>query len=176
MDTLGLDLKDVFKLALTMEKTGAEFYQQAAHHTEKPGERLMLLGLAGMESEHAAWIAKLQEQLLGPAPAATISTADKVVSEFLASWVKGRVIDPRPVEVEKLAKSEGLPGVFRHALGMEKDAIAFYTGLRSFLGSADAEGVIDKIIHEEQRHLAEICEASGCIHALRLKSLERSSV
>jgi rubrerythrin len=159
METLGLDLGDVLKLAITMEKTGAEFYRQAARHTDNLPQRLMLLGLAGMESEHAAWFAKLQEQLLGPAPAATISTADKAVSEFLASWVKGRVFDPRPVEVERIAKSEGLPGVFRHALGMEKDAIALYTGLRSFLGSADAEGLMDKIIREEQRHVAEIGSA-----------------
>lgn len=170
MDTLGLDIKDVFKLALAMEKTGAEFYREAAHLTDDLTQRLMLLGLAGMESEHAAWLAKLQEQLLGPTPTATISTADKVVSEFLASWVKGWLDNPLPVEVEKLVNSDGLPGVFRYALEMEKDTIAFYTGLCSFLGSADAEGVMDKIIREERRHVAEICEALGCERALKAKS------
>ncbi|MBI5526550.1 MAG: ferritin family protein [Deltaproteobacteria bacterium] len=170
MDTLGLDLGDVLKLAFTMEKTGAEFYCHAAHFTNNPTQHLMLLGLAGMESEHAVWIGSLQEQLLGPTPKATVSTADQVVSEFLDSWVKGKVFDPRPVEVEKLAKSEGLSGVFRYALGMEKDTIVFYSGLRSFLGSADAEGFIDKIIREEQRHLAEIGRALEDVDGSAVKS------
>jgi rubrerythrin len=157
MDTIGLQPEDVLGIAITMENDGVAFYTKAAHAAPQAAQRLMLLGLAAMEKEHAAGLVKLRERLVDQT--LRDSEVDAVVSEFLGSWLTGQVFDADVAEASQVAARGDVGDVLRMALTMEQAAISFYSGLRSYLASAGAEGLVDKILREEFGHVVALRNA-----------------
>jgi rubrerythrin len=65
----------------------------------------------------------------------------------------GRVFDVRSNPAEKLSGKESLKDIVQFAIGMEKDSIVFYLGVKDMVPSALGKDKIDAIIREEMRHI-----------------------
>jgi rubrerythrin len=141
-----------------METNGAEFYELAARSTRQTAARLMLHGLAAMENAHRAAFMSLKEQRGGDA-SATAPEVDAAVSGFLASWLDGEVFDKDKEKALAVARSGAMADVLRVAIQMEKDSIAFYTGLEKYVADDESEGTLNRIIKDELRHIADLNNA-----------------
>ena len=147
-------MEDVLELAIQMETNGAEFYELAAKNTPQAGARLMLNGLASMEKMHRAAFVNLKDGHAKAVPSG--SDVDAAVSSFLASWLDGEVFDRDTDKALAVARSGAIADVIRVAVRMEKDSISFYTGLKEYVADDEARGVLDRIIKEELRHVADL--------------------
>lgn len=155
MEVIGIELDDVLELAVQMETNGAEFYELAARSARQTAARLMLNGLAAMEKAHKAAFVSLKERRGSGAPGSD-PDVDAAVSSFLASWLDGEVFDRDTEKALAVARSGAMTDVLRVAIRMEKDSIALYTGLKQYMVDDEAEGVLDRIIKDEQRHVADL--------------------
>ncbi|MBM4319696.1 MAG: hypothetical protein FJ125_06995 [Deltaproteobacteria bacterium] len=158
MEVIGFHLDDVLDLAIQMETTGAEYYELAAKSTPQASARLMLNGLAAMEKAHKAAFISLKDRRGIGAPAGD-SDVDATVSSFLASWLDGEVFDRDREKTLEVARSGAMAGVLRVAIRMEKDSIALYTGLKEYAAADEAEAILDGIIKDELRHVADLNSA-----------------
>lgn len=157
METIGLQLVDVIDLAIQMEETAAEFYQTAGKAVRDVDKRSLLLGLAAVEKEHAATFARMKEKL--EASASVDSEVDALVAGFLSSWIEGEVSYTKPELATELARSGSLREILAKAVEMEKDSISFYSGLRSYVASSEAEEAVAEIMREELGHVVDLSKA-----------------
>jgi len=155
MEVIGFQLDDVLDQAIQMENNGAEFYELAASSAAKTAPRLLLKGLAAMEREHKAAFMAMKKRLSGGAD----TQADEDVSSFLAAWLKGEVSESDTKAASEVARSGTFADVLGVAVQMEKDSVAFYSGLRRYIADDEAEKVLDRIIKEELRHVADLDSA-----------------
>ncbi len=153
MDVLTVDFKapEVFDLARQMEAGGGEFYRHAALKFNDPDIKALLLKLAGMEDGHLAIFGKLKDCYLQRAPVVA-GDREAPLSDYLQSWVRGYVFTSDKKPLDRLAGMTELPEVLRLAMELEKDAIAFYAGLREMVREED-RWVINRIIDHELMHL-----------------------
>lgn len=157
METIGLHLVDVMDLAIRMEHTAAQFYQTAGEAVRDLEKRSLLLGLSAVEKEHAATFERMKESIEGNAP--PDSEVDALVAGFLSSWIEGEVSYTKPELATELARSGSLGEILAKAVEMEKDAISFYSGLRSYIASSDAEEAVAEIMREELGHVVDLSRA-----------------
>jgi len=70
--------------------------------------------------------------------------------------------------VERLTGREKAEDIFRMAIGLEKDSIVFYLGMKDAVPERLGRSKIDRIIKEEMVHIAIL---SGKLETLRHQSL-----
>lgn len=163
MEVIGFHLDDVLDLAIQMESNGSDFYELAARSAPQGPSRLLLGGLAAMERAHAESFRGMKQRQTA-ATKADDREVDEVVSGFLACCLDGEVFEADREKALEVARSSAMADVLRLAIRMEKDSIAFYAGLREFVADEAAEKLLEKIIKEELRHVAEL---SGALLQLR---------
>lgn len=155
MEVIGFRLDDVLDLAIQMETNGVEFYENAARSTPQGAGRLLLDGLAAMEKSHKAAFVSLKERRGIGTPAGD-SDVDAAISSFLTSWLDGEVFDRDMEKSLGVARSGAIVDILRVAIRMEKDSIAFYTGLREYVANDEAEPVLDWVIKDELQHVGDL--------------------
>ena len=153
-NAIGLAFEDLVDLVFQMETNGAAFYRTAAARSTDPEIRKVLTALQGMEEEHARVWAGVKADLGGPGP--IDREADETVSEYLRTWLSGAAFDKSPEEIAAIAGSESMPEVFKVAIGLEKETIAFYTGLRALVVDDLVLARLDGMTKEEIQHVAEL--------------------
>jgi rubrerythrin len=144
---------EVFEMALQMERNGAEFYRTAAAGAVDARRRDLLMGLSEMEVNHEHIFAKMREDLR---EAGEFSTADPddETDLYLQAVADKRVFDPIGRIPGTISGKEPLDQLLRTAIGLEKESILFYTGMREMLRGPSGRGKIDAIIREELGHVA----------------------
>lgn len=73
---------------------------------------------------------------------------------YLQALVEGQGFDVHRDPAEVLSGQEPLEEIFHIPIGMEKDSIAFYFGLRESVPPALGKDRIDAIVREEMKHIA----------------------
>lgn len=151
MDPMTVDFKaaEVFDLARQMEAGGGEFYRRAADKFGDPDIRALIVKLAAMEEGHHAIFGELKDCYLRKAPAAD---REVPLSDYLHTWVSGYVFASDKKPVDRLEGLTELSDVLRLAMELEKDAIAFYSGIRDMVREED-RWVVNRIIDHELMHL-----------------------
>ena len=152
---------EVFEMAEEMERGGARFYRKAAGGREGSEEGDALLGLAKMEDGHEVAFHALRMELTGDGSPGELDT-DGEVALYLDAFVAGHVFD-RGDPSALLKGDETLADVYRTAIGLERDSIAFYLGVRDLVPGDDGKEKVDHIIAEEMGHVRDL---SGRLKAL----------
>jgi rubrerythrin len=154
-------IDDVVAIAESFEASAAELYRQAAGESDRPEVRQTLLGLAEMEDGHLRALAELRRLLAGRPRAGEVDGRE---AELLEAWL-GRDVFPRGGSPSEGAhREQTVQGWLETAVAMEKESIAFYSGMRSLLAERH-RGMLDAIIEEEVYHLASL---SYLLRTLRL--------
>ena len=138
---------EVLQLAVEMERTGQGFYEALAGGCDDRRVASLCLRLAKEEAAHCSTFQKMLANASSAAPGRTLSDEQTLAAHELA---KSHVI-PDPEEVRKVGLGGHAKDAVAMAIGMEKDAIQFYTHMRPFVPGADAQ--IFAIIEQERRHL-----------------------
>ncbi len=151
MATLQFNADEIFIMAEQIERNGARFYRAAAKNNPSAGD--LLYGLAEMEDEHLAIFEQMHQALSARGVEAGVFDPEGEAAAYLSSLADPEVFDTNKDPAKLLKGSESVQEIIRIAIGLEKDSIAYYLGMRELvLGQSDKDQ-IELIIKEEMRHI-----------------------
>jgi rubrerythrin len=148
---------EVFEMAVHIEQNGVAFYQKAA--AKAPEEhRDFLLSLARMEEEHERLFKGMRKALSDVERQDTTYDPYQEALQYLNELADARGGEGDPKVAEALTGDESIEEILRIAVGLEKESILFYVGLKDLVPEELGHKNIDKIIAEERKHVVQISE------------------
>lgn len=150
------DADEVFEMAERIERNGAKFYRAAAE--KLPSVRQVLLDLAAMEDEHVKTFTDMRAQFSGREQEPMVIDPEGEAQMYLRLIADGSVFDVKADPTEGLKGRETAEEVLTMAIGLEKDSIAFYAGLKECVPPKAGKDKVEAIIREEFGHIAVLNE------------------
>lgn len=147
---------EVFEMAEQMERNGSRFYENAAEKAPDSKLKNTLLELARMERDHIRIFSEMKKELSGQPWAEGFEQENEAVL-FLRALTAGKVFDEKGESADLVAKMK-MPDILQKAVALEKDSIAFYSGIKELVPAEFGKGRIDAIIREEMRHVKILSE------------------
>lgn len=147
---------EVFTMAEEIERNGAKFYRGAAEKFPDLGP--VFEDLAGMEDNHLKVFRQMHSELSGKESQPMTFDPDAEAEAYLQTMADGQVFDLRADPSEKLGDLEDAVDVLKMALGVERDSIAFYVGIKDGVSAKAGKDKVDAIIKEEIGHIAVLNE------------------
>jgi rubrerythrin len=140
-------LREVFDLAIQIEKNGEQYYRDAMEKVSNPSLRSMLEWLAEQEKEHQSWFSERKEKL-------DMEGDDLEMAEMGSSILQGILGDQSfSLKETDLSKIDGVEALIELAVEFEKDSILFYEMIGSFIEDSETSEKLNEIIAEENRHI-----------------------
>ena len=140
-------LREVFDLAIRIEKNGEQYYREAVEKVSNPSLRSMLEWLAEQESKHQSWFSERKERL-------DTEGEDLEVAEMGSSILQGILGDQSfSLKEADLSAIDGVEALIQLAVEFEKDSILFYEMIGSFIEDSETSEKLNEIIAEENRHI-----------------------
>jgi rubrerythrin len=150
---------DVFEMAEQLEHNGAQFYRDAAERVGPGAERDFLLGLAGMEDQHAQTFKRMRADLTAQEVQATVFDPQNEAVAYLHALADTRVFFEKEIDVSTLQS------ILTAAIEAEKDAIVFYLGIKEAVPEKLGRRRLDAIIKEEMGHIQQLSRKLVAIRA-----------
>jgi len=147
---------EVFEMAEQIERNGGKFYRAAAE--KFPAVSEVLLGLAAMEDEHLKTFTDMRAELSGTEVEEPVFDPDGQAQMYLRVMADGNVFDVKADPVEQLAEKDTPEDVLKMAIGVERDSIAFYVGLKEAVSRRAGKDKVEDIIKEEMGHIVTLNE------------------
>lgn len=151
------NVREVLEMAMQIERNGAAFYRKAAGMFEEENAKNTLLDLAAMEDMHEKTFMEMQDSLSSATPE-TFDPEGEAAS-YLKALAAGHVFDVKTNPADKLTGSESWRDIIKKAIGLEKDSIVFYTGMKAFVPEGAGKQKMDEIIDEEVSHITLLSNA-----------------
>lgn len=148
--TLFFNADEVFEIAEQIERNGAAFYRKAADTATDPTVRQLFHRLALLEQDHEQSFGNLRAQIVGPSQVVDWSDADQDAVSYLHALAGATVFGANP---DAIKGGETADEVLRLAIGFEKDAIAYYVGLKEALPPGLDTKALETLIREEMHHV-----------------------
>ena len=145
---------EVFEMAEQIERNGARFYRKAADGAAGETAREFMLRLAAMEDEHEKTFADMRATLSAPERKPMVFDPEGETGIYLDAMADGYVFDVRTDPSEKLSGDESVEDVLKTAIGLEKESVVFYEGMKQMVPDDAGKGKLDGIIREELGHIA----------------------
>ena len=147
---------EVFEMAEQIERNGGKFYRAAAK--KFPAMSNIFLGLAGMEDEHLKTFAEMRAELSGTELEEPVFDPDGQAQMYLRVMADGNVFDVKADPAKQLATMNTPKDVLKMAIGIERDSIAFYVGMKEAVSRRAGKDKVDNIIKEEMGHIVTLNE------------------
>lgn len=156
---------EIFEMAGQIERNGGAFYRKAAEGFENAAVKAMLHDLAAMEDGHEKVFMDLRHKLTEKDRQSPVFDPGDQAVLYLRAMASGYVFDVKAQPADKLSGRESLEEILRVAIGLERDSIAFYVGLREVTPEQLGRDKIEWIIREEIQHVnllsAKLAELTG---------------
>ncbi len=150
---------EILEMAVRIERNGAKFYRSAAEGFTNETAKKTLLDLAVMEDGHEKTFSKMKEKLSDKEQAPTVFDPDGEAAGYLQAMADGYVFDVKTDPSEALTGKESWREIIKKAIGLEKDSIVFYTGIREFVPESLGRDEVEEIIREEMGHITMLRKA-----------------
>ncbi len=147
---------EIFDMAVRIEENGGRFYRKAASFQSDEESRTFLEKLAVMEDRHAQLFEKMQVRLSDQEKAGTVFDPNDESSQYLAAMADAHGGEGSPAAADALTGKESLKEIIAIAIGLEKESILFYLGLRDFVPPKHGQDKLDEIIAEERQHIIQL--------------------
>ena len=154
---------EIFEVAEQIERNGAKFYRQVAEKTTDARVRQLLFDLAAMENEHEKTFTSMRADMSEQEREATVFDPHGEEVLYLRAMADRRVFDVKEDPTEYLTGKETMEDILRTAIGLEKDSIIFYLGLKPVVPPRLGLSRIDDIIKEEMSHIATLSKELGAL-------------
>jgi rubrerythrin len=145
---------EIYAMAETIEKNGAEFYTEAGGKTGDKETKKMLLDMAVMEQGHFETFHQMRAELTEEEKSETAYDPNNQVALYLQVMAQAHGSEGKISPMQKLTGQESIEEIFKIALGAEKESVAFYSGLKDFVSQTAGREKIEAIIREELFHIA----------------------
>lgn len=143
---------EVFEMAEEIERNGAKFYRAAADKFADLKD--VLLDLAAMEDDHIKTFAGMRAELSAGEQEALVYDPEGEAHMYLRVMADGHVFNVKADPAERLAGLECPAALLKMAMGVERDSIAFYVGLKEGVSAKAGKDKVEAIIKEEIGHVA----------------------
>ncbi|MFO7750664.1 MAG: ferritin family protein [Desulfobacteraceae bacterium] len=147
---------EAFEMAVQIEKNGAAFYRKAASLQEDESDKQFLETIAKMEDRHQSGFEEMKKELSEEEQTQTVFDPNDELSMYLKAMADAHGGEGDPKAAEKLTGKETMAQIVETAIGMEKESILFYIGLKDLVPMKLGRDKIDDIIGEEKKHVAQL--------------------
>jgi rubrerythrin len=147
---------EIFEMAIRIENNGAAFYRKAAGLQSDTKNQKFLESLANMEDQHQRIFTEMRTTLTEKDKSPKVFDPYDEVSQYLAAMADNMGGEGSPSVAESLTGNETLEEILQTAVGLEKDSILFYLGIKDLIPSQSGQDRIDGIIKEERRHVIQL--------------------
>jgi rubrerythrin len=147
---------EIFEMAIRIENNGAAFYRKAADLQSDTKSQKFLESLANMEDQHQRIFTEMRTTLAEKDKSPKVFDPFDEVSQYLAAMADNMGGEGSPSVAESLTGNETLEEILQTAVGLEKDSILFYLGIKDLIPSQSGQDRIDDIIKEERRHVIQL--------------------
>lgn len=154
--TFEFNTDEVLEMAIRIESNGASFYRKAAAMQNDAKNRKFLESLASMEDQHRKTFTEMRKTLTEKEKAGKVFDPYNEISYYLASMADTMGGEGSPSAADALTGNETLEDILITAIGLEKDSILFYLGLKDMVPPKYGQEKIDVIIKEEKKHVAQL--------------------
>jgi rubrerythrin len=143
-------IQEILDLAIRIENNGESVYRRAVDEISETALASVLQWMADEEVEHARWFSELKDKLrthsINPF---MVEMSRKVFADILGE----KSFSHQDVDFSKIDRVSDLVAVF---IEFEKDTILFYETLKPFIEDNDTLNNLEKIIAEENKHIAKL--------------------
>jgi rubrerythrin len=153
---------EVFEMALQIERNGAKFYQRAADLQQDDRARNTLRELSAMEQDHEKTFASMRRDLTEQERKEMTFDPDGELPLYLRALADRQIFDPGKDPSQRLSGEDSIEDVLHMAIGLEKDSIVFYTGMKSAVPERLGAQRLDDILKEEMSHIATLGDLLRC--------------
>jgi rubrerythrin len=144
---------EIYQIAERIERNGGRFYRKVAEAASEAESRGLFLQLAAMEDVHERTFADLRAKLPPEARKPMVFDPDDEAGLYLQALADGYVFDVRADPSELLTGRETVPEVLRTAIGLEKESVVFYEGMKAAVPPDAGQAGLERIIKEELGHI-----------------------
>lgn len=152
------NIDEIFEIAEQIERNGAIFYRRAADMAKDSALRDLYSSLAAMEDEHESLFGAMRADTVSPQFREAGFDPDEQAAAYLRAMAAGHVFPHRADPAETLRGDESPAEVLKMAIQREKDAVAFYLGMKELTPAHLGREVIDSLVQEEMAHVAQLSE------------------
>ena len=153
--SIAFNADEILEMAEQIERNGAKFYRRAAEGADARS-RQQLLDLAAMEDVHEKTFASMRSELSEQEQKLMAFDPEGEAGLYLQAFADGHVFDVNADPSELLTGREKMEDILQTAIGLEKDSIVFYLGLKEMVPEKLGKGKIDDIIKEEMSHIIDL--------------------
>jgi rubrerythrin len=150
--SITFNVDEIFEIAEQIERNGAKFYRAAAKKVSSL--RQVFLGLAAQEDEHLKIFQAMRAQLTSRERQTDVFDPEGQAQLYLRAMADGHVFDIKADPAKKLSGLRKPEDILKIALGIERDSIAYYVGLKEYVPARAGRNKVEGIIREEMRHIA----------------------
>jgi rubrerythrin len=143
---------EIFTMAEQIERNGARFYRRAAENFPAVREQLILL--AEMEDQHLATFEQMHTNYDERDIKENMFDPEGQAAAYLSAMADDHVVDVKKDPTEALRGKATLEEILQVAIGLEKDSIIFYVGMKDFVPAELGKDEVERIIREEMQHIA----------------------
>lgn len=148
---------EVFEIAEQIERNGVRFYREAAENISDASVHSLFLDLAAMEAEHEKVFASMRADLADEEREHTVFDPEGEAALYLRALADFQVFGKEEEEnfilSGDLIEQEKIRKILKAAIGLEKESIVFYLGMKELVPTKFGKDKIDKIIKEEMGHI-----------------------
>ena len=147
---------EVFQVAILIEENGAAFYRKAASLQSDKENRDFLEKLALMEDRHKATFVAMKTAVTEMEKTPTAFDPQEETALYLAAMADSHGGEGSPTAADALTGEEPMEEILSTAIGLEKESVLFYIGLKDLVPLKYGREKIDTIIQEEQKHIVQL--------------------
>jgi rubrerythrin len=148
---------EIFEMAEQIERNGEEFYRKMAESISDAQVSQLFLDLAAMEAEHEKVFASMRADLADQEQKPTVFDPEGEAALYLRAiadlQVFGRKEKKDFILSGDLPEQDRIQKILRAAIGLEKESIVFYLGMKELVPENLGKKRIDNIIKEEMGHI-----------------------
>jgi len=150
------NLNEVFEMAIQIEANGAAFYRKAAGFQKNPDDREFLEKLGRMEDKHKQTFEDMRREVSDAEKQQTVFDPANELSMYLKAMADSHGGEGNPDIADSFTGEESIEEIITTAIGLEKESILFYLGLKDLVPPKYGHDKLDHIIKEEKLHVAQL--------------------
>jgi rubrerythrin len=145
-------IQEILDLAIRLEQNGESVYRNASEKLSRSDLVSLLLWMAEEEVKHAGWFSELKQKLESDS---INPFMEEMGREIFTDMLGEKSFSHRDLDFSKIDQVHDLIAIF---IEFEQDTVLFYETLKPFIEDNDTLNYLNKIIAEENNHIAKLHE------------------
>ena len=160
-------VNDLIDIAVRMEKNGETIYLASRQKVQSKQLKSLLQWMANEEAAHRRWFEDRKNKWT---PDSDQTDLETMLPDVIKEMMGNKTLSLDDVDFSRIRTAPDLLDTF---ITFESDTILFYEFLQAFVQDPQALSGLDKIIAEENKHVAELKEM---IQAIAHKKIREQTI